>query len=124
LRAVCLSSKIKLLLIVIMEKIKASGTRAEVYHGKAKHTSGGLHKKDLVHNKSGKIVSKNASMAARKNNNLVKAGYTTEKGKFGAVFTDPSKAKKSPIKAKKSPTKKRGSPQKKTKTGKKDFSFF
>jgi len=109
-----------------MEKVKATGTRLEVYNGKAKHTSGGLKKNDLVHNKSGKIVSKNASTAARKNNNLVKAGYVTEKGKFGSVYVggdsakkSASKIKKSPTKSRKSPTKKRGSPQKK-----KSFSFF
>jgi len=109
-----------------MEKIKTTGTRVEVFRGKAKHTSGGLKKTDLVHNKNGKIVSKNASAAARKNNNLVKAGYTTEKGKFGAVYVggegsakkSSSKAKKSPGKAKKSPIKKKGSPKKKS------FSFF
>jgi hypothetical protein len=34
------------------------GSRAEVMHGKAKETSGGLEKKDLKRNKHGKIVSK------------------------------------------------------------------
>ena len=109
-----------------MEKIKATGTRSEVYHGKAKHTSGGLKKQDLIHNKSGKIVSKNASSAARKNNNLVNAGYVTEKGKFGSIYVggtgakkSPTKSRKSPAKSRKSPAKKRGSPQKK-----KSFSFF
>jgi len=107
-----------------MQKIKTTGTRAEVFHGKAKHTSGGLKKVNLVHNKNGRIVSKNASDAAKKNNNLVKAGYTTEKGKFGSVFVGgtsakkTAKGKKSPTKAKKSPTKKKGS------TKKDSFSFF
>jgi hypothetical protein len=107
-----------------MEKIKTTGTRAEVFHGKAKHTSGGLKKVNLVHNKHGRIVSKNASAAAKKNNNLVKAGYTTEKGKFGSVYVGgagakkTAKGKKSPTKAKKSPTKKKGTTKKDT------FSFF
>jgi hypothetical protein len=102
-------------------KVKATGTRLEVFRGNARHTSGGLKKADLIQNGAGKLVSKNASAAAKKNNNLVKAGYTTEKGKFGAVFKDPNKTtgKKSPVK------KNRKSPGKKTKKGKdKEFSFF
>ena len=34
------------------------GSRASVYHGNAKHTSGGLTKKDLRKNKHGRIVSR------------------------------------------------------------------
>ncbi len=34
------------------------GTKAQVYHGTAKHTSGGLTKKDLMKTKKGRIVSK------------------------------------------------------------------
>ena len=44
--------------------------RAKVYHGTLERTSGGLTKKDLKKNEYGKIVSKRASSAARKNNNL------------------------------------------------------
>ena len=75
-----------------MQKIKATGTRTEVYKGLAKHTSGGLKKNDLIKGGGGKIVSRRASAAAKKNNNLVGAGYVTEKGKFGSVY-DPEKAK-------------------------------
>jgi len=64
--------------------MKASGTRAEVMHGTAKHTSGGLKKKDLKYNKRGRIVSKRASARAKKENRLVKAGYKTKKGVFGS----------------------------------------
>ena len=35
------------------------GTRAQVMHGNAKMTGGGLKKEDLKYNKHGKIVSKN-----------------------------------------------------------------
>jgi len=35
-----------------------SGSRAQVWHGTACKTSGGLMKKDLMQNKSGRIVSK------------------------------------------------------------------
>ena len=65
--------------------MKATGSRAEVFHGNAKHTSGGLEKTDLIQNKQGRIVSKKMSESATKDNRLVKAGYVTEKGKFGAV---------------------------------------
>jgi len=41
------------------------GSRAEVFHGTADKTSGGLEKKDLVM-KDGRIVSKAASKAAKK----------------------------------------------------------
>ena len=46
---------------------KAVGSRAEVFHGTAAHTSGGLVKKDLKKNKYGRIVSKKASLSAKKN---------------------------------------------------------
>ena len=38
--------------------MKNIGSRAEVYHGSALKTSGGLLKEDLVKNKHGYIVSK------------------------------------------------------------------
>jgi len=63
---------------------KTIGSRAEVMHGTAKKTSGGLTKPQLKYNKQGKIVSKKASALAKKNNRLVKAGYTTQKGVFGS----------------------------------------
>ena len=59
------------------------GSRAQVWHGNAKHTSGGLTKDDLMM-KKGRIVSRRASKSAKKNQNLKKAGYTTKKGVFGA----------------------------------------
>ena len=86
-----------------MDKIKTVGTRIEVFRGKAKHTAGGLKKNDLVHNKQGRIVSKSARNAAKKSNNLVKAGYKTEKGKFGTIYVGGDSKKKSG--GKKSPKK-------------------
>jgi hypothetical protein len=62
---------------------KSIGSRAQVMHGNARKTSGGLTKKQLKYNKQGKIVSRKASALARKNNRLVKAGYKTQKGVFG-----------------------------------------
>ena len=46
--------------------VKSTGTRAEVMHGNAKHTSGGLEKKDLMMNKRGRIVSRKKSKTAKK----------------------------------------------------------
>ena len=40
---------------------KIIGSRAEVWHGTAKKTSGGLLKKDLKMNKRGRIVSRKKS---------------------------------------------------------------
>ena len=63
---------------------QTTGSRAQVMHGTAKKTSGGLTKSQLKYNKQGKIVSKKASALAKKNNRLVKAGYVTRKGVFGS----------------------------------------
>ena len=62
--------------------MKTIGSRAEVWHGTAKKTSGGLLKKDLKKNKRGKIVSKKMSNRAKKEKRLEKAGYKTKKGIF------------------------------------------
>lgn len=60
------------------------GSRAQVMHGNAKQTSGGLMKKDMKYNKHGKIVSKKMSQIAKKEKRLENAGYITQKGVFGA----------------------------------------
>ena len=60
------------------------GTRAQVWHGTAEKTPGGLRKKDLVM-KRGRIRSRKASRSAKRNGNLRKAGWTFKKGEFGAV---------------------------------------
>ena len=62
--------------------MKAEGSRAEVYHGTATHTAGGLTKSDLKLNKRGEIVSVKASNNAKKNNQLEKSGFKTKKGQF------------------------------------------
>lgn len=61
------------------------GSRAEVWHGTAKKTSGGLSKAQLFKNKSGRIVSRKKHFSAKKDNRLVKAGYKTKRGQFGFV---------------------------------------
>lgn len=50
--------------------MSAVGSRAEVMHGTAKHTSGGLTAADLMYNSHGRIVSRARSAAAKRNHNL------------------------------------------------------
>jgi hypothetical protein len=61
------------------------GSRAQVYHGTAYETPGGLTKKDLIMNKHGLIVSKNKHFTAKKEKRLIKYGYGFKKGVFGYV---------------------------------------
>jgi len=61
------------------------GSRAQVYHGKAHHTQGGLTKKNLMMNKWGRIVSVLKHKTAKREKRLEKAGYFTQKGKWGYV---------------------------------------
>lgn len=62
--------------------MKTEGSRAEVFHGNAKHTSGGLTSSDLKLNKRGEIVSIKKSQIASREKRLEKAGYKTKKGEF------------------------------------------
>jgi hypothetical protein len=66
----------------IQKSTSIVGTRAQVMHGNAKRTGGGLKKKDLKYNKHGKIVSKKLSAIAKKEKRLQKAGFKTKKGEF------------------------------------------
>jgi len=56
--------------------IKRIGSRAEVFHGQATKTSGGLTKNDLIKNKIGRIVSKKKVQQSKKSkfNPLLKMG--------------------------------------------------
>ena len=60
------------------------GSRVQVYRGVAYKTSGGLTKKDIYKNKRGRYVSMKKHKTAKKEKRLEKAGYKTEKGKFGS----------------------------------------
>ena len=61
---------------------KMVGTKAQVWHGTAHHTSGGLTKKDLMKHK-GRIVSKKKHALGKKAfKKLVAAGYKPKKGTF------------------------------------------
>lgn len=66
------------------------GSRAQVYHGSAFRTSGGLTKKDIRMNKWNRLVSKAKSMKAKKENRLEKSGFFAKKGQFGVVKMDAS----------------------------------
>ena len=76
--------------------IKAVGSKAEVFHGTAKHTSGGLKKKDLVKTRKGRIVSRKKQLAGKKAiKRLFALGYKPKKGKFSLMRKSMSKGKKS-----------------------------
>lgn len=63
------------------------GSKAEVMHGTAQKTKGGVLKDGLAYNKHGRIVFKSKAAAAKKNQNLVKAGYGHRRDHvFGAVY--------------------------------------
>ena len=64
-------------------KIITVGSKSQVWHGTAKHTSGGLTKKDLMKTRKGRIVSKKKHAAGQKAlKQLKKAGYVAKKGTF------------------------------------------
>jgi len=74
--------------------MKTIGSKAEVFHGTAKHTSGGLKKKDLVKTRKGRIVSRKKQAAGRKAiKRLFALGYKPSKGRFSLMRK--SMAKKS-----------------------------
>jgi hypothetical protein len=70
------------------------GTRAQVWHGTAYKTSGGLTKGDLFQNKAGRIVSRAKHATAKREMRLVKAGYGTKKGQFGYVKLNGRRSRK------------------------------
>jgi len=63
-------------------KMRTVGSKAEVFHGTAKHTSGGLKKKDLMKHK-GRIISRKKHAAGKKAiKHLRELGYIAKKGTF------------------------------------------
>lgn len=65
--------------------MKTVGSRAEVFHGNAKRTSGRLVKDDLMKNGAGRIVSKKKHAAGKNALKFLHAkGYIAVKGKFGS----------------------------------------
>jgi hypothetical protein len=72
-------NKIILILYIVNNiNMKNVGSRAEVFHGTAEKTSGGLKKKDLFKDKYGNIKSKRRSAIAKKKSNL--GNYLNERG--------------------------------------------
>jgi hypothetical protein len=88
-------------------KIKAVGSKAEVFHSTAKHTSGGLHKKDLMKHK-GRIISRKKHAAGKKAiKHLRSMGFIAKKGTF-KLFRKSMGHKKTSKKHGKRHTRKRG----------------
>jgi hypothetical protein len=81
--------------------MKTFGSRAEVFHGTAKKTTGGLEKKDLLQNKHGELVSRKKHNTAKKEKRLEKYGFFTQKGKFGYVKRDGKSKRKTKSKSRK-----------------------
>ena len=61
------------------------GSRAQVWHGTAFKTSGGLKRKDLAKNKWGNIVSRRKQATAKREKRLEAHGFFARKGKFGYI---------------------------------------
>ena len=71
------------------------GSRAQVFHGTAYKTSGGLTKAGLKKNKHGNIVSRaKSAKGAQMLKRLTSKGYFTRKGKFGFVRKAAKKTRK------------------------------
>ena len=78
------------------DKIKAVGSKAEVFHGSARHTSGNLHKKDLFKNKHGRIISRKKHAAGKKAIKILRSlGYIAKKGTFKLMRKSMAKTKSS-----------------------------
>ena len=74
---------------------KNVGSRAEVWHGTAKKTSGGLTRADLKKNDHGRIVSIKKSNAGKKSiKRLANLGYVAKKGEFKLFKKSGAKARK------------------------------
>lgn len=90
--------------------MKLVGSRLQVFKGTATRTSGGLKKKDLATNRSGKIVSKRKQMLAKQKSNL--KSLLVDRGK--PPKAPKPKAKKAPAPAPE-PTRRSKRVRKKTK---------
>lgn len=73
------------------EKIATYGSRAQVMHGTAKKTTGGLTKKDLMYNDAGRIVSK-------KKHALGKKMYKRNKDEMAEPFGPEDGGRRKPVK--------------------------
>jgi hypothetical protein len=91
------------------DKIQAVGTKAQVWHFSAKHTSGGLKRSDLMKHK-GRIISRKKHAAGKKAIKHLRAlGYIAKKGTFKLMSKSMARSPKSRGKRGKSrSTRKRG----------------
>lgn len=72
------------------------GSKAQVFHGTAKHTAGGLTRNSLMQTKRGRIVSKKQHAAGLKAiTRLRKAGFVAKKGDGFKLFTKKHASRKS-----------------------------
>lgn len=74
-------ARLNLDILLDMTHTQTIGSRAQVMHGTAKKTAGGLTKKDLKYNKRGEIVS------VKKSNNMKRKG--TWRKRFGDKLAKP-----------------------------------
>ena len=82
-------------MLEMSDKVKAVGSKAEVFHGTAKHTSGGLKKKDLMKH-HGRIISRKKHAAGKKAiKHLFAAGYKPKKGTFKLMRKSMAHSKRS-----------------------------
>ena len=78
-----------------MSAILARGTKAQVFHGTARRTPGGLTKKDLMKH-HGRIISRKKHAAGKKAiKHLFALGFKPKKGKFTLMRKSMAKATKS-----------------------------
>jgi hypothetical protein len=78
-----------------MSHIPAVGSKAQVFHGTAKHTSGGLTKKDLMKH-HGRIISRKKHAAGKKAIKHLRAlGFIAKKGTFKLMSKSMAKGKAS-----------------------------
>ena len=70
------------------------GSRAQVHHGTAYKTTGGLTKQKLFMNKNGRIVSLAKHKTAKREKRLEKAGFFAKKGAFGVVKKNPTRKRR------------------------------
>jgi hypothetical protein len=90
-------------------KIKAIGSRAEVFHSRARHTSGGLKKSDLMQTKNGRIVSRKAHAAGKKAIKRLRAlGYVAKKGTFRLFRKGDATSRRSSSRRRRSTRRRRG----------------
>ncbi len=78
-----------------MSAILARGSKAQVFHGTARRTPGGLTKKDLMKH-HGRIISRKKHLAGKKAiKHLFALGFRPKKGKFTLMRKSMAKAPKS-----------------------------